>query len=104
MTLIVCPSKLVYHIPCPGCGVTRASLLMLKGHIIDGIMINPNCLLAIAYLYTYPIILLFSVINGKSYIERIYQLMNEIFKKKTFLYTFLIIELIIWLHNMVAGT
>ena len=30
--LVVCPSKLIYHIPCPGCGMTRATLLVIHGH------------------------------------------------------------------------
>lgn len=102
-SITVCPSKLIYHIPCPGCGVTRATLLMLKGNIVDALIMNPNCLFAIIFLYAYPILLFLSVINKKSYIFFCYRMMDRILRTKKYLYTLLVGELIIWIHNIVAG-
>lgn len=102
-SLTVCPSKLVYHMPCPGCGVTRATLLMLKGHIIDALMLNPNCLFAIIFVFTYPILLIFSVIKKKAYIIYSYHKVDKILRNKRCLITFLVGELIVWAHNIVAG-
>ena len=102
-TITVCPSKLIYHIPCPGCGVTRATLLLLKGHVADSLTMNPNCLFAIIFLCTYPILLLLSVIRRKPYLMNSYQMMDKMLKNKTCLYTLLAGELIIWLHNIIVG-
>lgn len=102
-TITVCPSKLVYQIPCPGCGVTRATLLMLKGSIVDALMMNPNCLFAVVFLYVYPILLLLGIINKKSYIMLSYQMMDKTLKNKICLYILLVSELMIWIHNIVVG-
>ncbi|MBP3767093.1 MAG: DUF2752 domain-containing protein [Prevotella sp.] len=40
--VIVCPSRLVYDLPCAGCGGTRAFLLLIKGHPVDAFFMNPN--------------------------------------------------------------
>ena len=36
-----CPVKFVYGIPCPACGLTRASALILEGRIVEAILLNP---------------------------------------------------------------
>lgn len=76
---------------------------MLKGHVVDSLMMNPNCLFAIIFLCTYPILLLLSVIKRKAYIMNTYQMMDKMLKNKTCLYTLLAGELIIWLHNIIVG-
>lgn len=89
--------------PCPGCGVTRATLLMLKGHFIDALMLNPNCLFAIIFVFVYPILLILSAFNKKAYIINSYHTIDKFLKNKRYLYSFLLGELIIWAHNIVAG-
>ena len=64
---------------------------------------NPNCLFAIIFLCTYPILLLLSVIRRKPYLMNSYQMMDKMLKNKTCLYTLLAGELIIWLHNIIVG-
>ena len=102
-TITVCPSKLIYHIPCPGCGVTRATLLMLRGSITDALMMNPNCLFAVLYLFAYPALLLLSIINRKAYIMNAYKLLDRALHNKICLYALLGAELIIWVHNILTG-
>lgn len=42
----ICPSKIVLRLPCPGCGLTRASLSILTGHFLAAVHYN-----ATAYLW-----------------------------------------------------
>jgi hypothetical protein len=35
-----CPLAALYHIPCPGCGMTRAILLLASGHVRDSLRMN----------------------------------------------------------------
>ena len=42
ISVTICPLKLLFHIPCPGCGITRASGLLLKGQFFDAFILNPN--------------------------------------------------------------
>ena len=37
----LCLFKLLSGLPCPTCGLTRGTLSMLRGHIIDGWTLNP---------------------------------------------------------------
>jgi len=38
---VVCPLKIFAHVPCPGCGATRACLLTLQGQWRAAFSINP---------------------------------------------------------------
>lgn len=37
-----CPSVIVFGLPCPGCGITRAALLLAGGHPIRAFEMNPS--------------------------------------------------------------
>jgi hypothetical protein len=39
--LVRCSFAQVFHIPCPGCGMTRAGLLLLHGHWWESLRMNP---------------------------------------------------------------
>ena len=99
----VCPSKLIYHIPCPGCGTTRATLLFLKGNIIEAISLNPNCVLAVLFVTLYPIIAIFSVVCQTSYIDDAYRVINKILAHKKVLSLVLFLEIVVWIHNVIEN-
>lgn len=40
MGIRVCPVYNLLHIPCPGCGITRASLLLLQGRVRESLRYN----------------------------------------------------------------
>lgn len=101
--IVVCPCKLLYHIPCPGCGVTRATILAFKGDFCGALRLNPNVILSVLFLVGYPILVLFDLMTGKSQLNYIYALINDVFKKKAALVIVLVIELIIWIHNIYIG-
>lgn len=37
-----CPSAIVLGLPCPGCGITRAAILLVTGHPIQAFQMNPS--------------------------------------------------------------
>jgi hypothetical protein len=39
--LVLCPFRLVTHLPCPGCGMTRAMLELVQGHLYRALVIHP---------------------------------------------------------------
>jgi hypothetical protein len=43
----LCPVRLQYHQPCPGCGVSRAVVLALQGHFRESIAMHPLALVAV---------------------------------------------------------
>lgn len=102
MTIIVCPSKLIYGLPCPGCGVTRAILMAFHGDLIEALAYNPNCLFAIVFVFVFPIIIGNSILKKKNYTEYIYNKVNEAVKNKFVLITLLLMEVCIWIHNVIS--
>lgn len=98
--VIVCPSKLLYKIPCPGCGITRATLKFLHFDYIAAIRLNPNVILSIVYLTFTPIIIILNLLSEKDVVKCIYNYINHKLQKKFIWIPFLIIELLIWIHNV----
>ena len=39
-----CPIKLLFHVDCPGCGLTRATISLLKGDILKSLHYNYSCI------------------------------------------------------------
>lgn len=45
-----CPSVILFGLPCPGCGTTRAAIYLLKGDFAEAFYINPGIYLWAAFL------------------------------------------------------
>ena len=39
--LLPCPSKVLFHIECPGCGLQRSFICLLKGDLKESLMFHP---------------------------------------------------------------
>ena len=54
----ICPSRFLLGIPCPGCGLTRAFVLLLQGKIVEATIMHPYwaavvIVAIVAFLYRY---------------------------------------------------
>ena len=98
---IVCPTKIIWNIPCPGCGVTRATLLFLHGNIVGAIKMNPNVLLSVLFIATFPIVAVIKIVTGKDFIYKTYVYLEIYLKKKIILFTILSFEIVVEIHNIV---
>ena len=52
----VCFSVILFGIPCPACGITRATKLLLTGHIVESFQMHPLLILVILGFILYPIL------------------------------------------------
>lgn len=52
----VCYSTILFGIPCPGCGITRATKLLLTGHVHESLQMHPLLFLVILGVILYPIL------------------------------------------------
>lgn len=43
----LCPVALITHHPCPGCGLTRASIALLQGHFAEAAHLHPLVFVAL---------------------------------------------------------
>lgn len=46
---LFCPFKTLFHIPCPGCGMTRAMLSLLSGNVLQSVLFHPFSVLFFAW-------------------------------------------------------
>lgn len=49
----LCPTAGLFGIPCPGCGLTRASLALLQGHFVQAYAIHPLVFLLLPFVGIY---------------------------------------------------
>ena len=59
----VCPSATFLHVPCPGCGMTRAMLAVFKGRFAESWHHHPLALVAV------PVLLLYAAAHGAAYVK-----------------------------------
>ena len=48
--MLSCPSKKYFHIECPGCGLQRSFLLLLKGDLLSSLRMYPATIPIVAML------------------------------------------------------
>lgn len=97
LSITLCPTKVLWGIPCPGCGMTRAVKLCLEGDLWTAVRMNPNIILVWIVLPIAPFILITQLATKKDYIERI----NAFLDKKVYLFIIVIAEGSIWIYNIV---
>lgn len=97
LSITLCPTKKLWGIPCPGCGITRAIKLCLEGDLWAAVLMNPNIILVWIVLPIAPLILITQLKTRKDYIARI----NAFLDKKVYLVIILIAEGSIWIYNIV---
>ena len=75
--IYVCPFNYYFHIPCPGCGMTRAFKLILQGNILESLQYNLLALPLFIFIILFMIFLVVDIIKNQTeylaYIERISQ-------------------------------
>ena len=99
LSLTLCPTKILLGIPCPGCGITRAIKLCFEGAVGAAIKMNPNIILVWILVPIAPCLLIAQLTTKKNYIGKI----NSFLNKKTFLFTFGILEGFIWINNIIRN-
>lgn len=95
---IICPTKLIWKIPCPGCGITRACILLSHGHLVQAIEMNPNILIIAPAMVILPILITNSLLSLKYDLAYCYNFINRLFSKRYILTLFMIGELFIWAY------
>lgn len=100
--IIVCPSKLILHLPCPGCGTTTAAKMIFAGNIADGMIHNPNAVLlplfAIIYICSYMVDIRCNEPLGRTFDT----IVSQPHIKKIFLPALLLLEAAIWARNIIV--
>lgn len=88
----ICPFFNIFKIPCPGCGLTRATSLLIKGQVIESLKYNPIAFILVAIFIIYFILI---IIKKNSTIDSL------IYRYKNILIALAcILTLIVWIINI----
>ena len=70
-----CPINYVFHINCPGCGITRGVWCLFHGDFVGAINYNPLAIFAI-FLPVALVLMVVDIIMNKRYLKRVYSGIN----------------------------
>lgn len=93
-----CPFKRLLHIPCIGCGMTRAVVTIIHGNFLESFRYNLMALpLIIIGLVSVPFVVVDIIKNQTTYINKIDQLVQK--------YSIFIFGLVtvVWLFNLILN-
>lgn len=99
VNITICPTKLLWHIPCPACGVTRACVLFLHGKFWEAIALNANVLILLPLSILLPV----TIFSDKAFGSNWYTRLNQTLSSKYVIIAFIIFEGFVWTHNISLG-
>lgn len=97
--VVLCPSKLLWHIPCPACGTTRAIVLLLSGEPVEALLMNPNIIITVPLLAVLPLVFCvqhFAAVD-------VYSIINRWLGHRWVLSAFACFEAAVWIYNIARG-
>lgn len=92
INLVVCPSKLIYGLPCPSCGTTRAFISLVNG----------DFLVALSYNFLWSVLIPIGIVFGVE--VRRYKVIPQLFRlKRPMSYIFWFTIALQWIVNLVTN-
>lgn len=92
-TITVCPTKLVWQIPCPTCGVTRAFLLSAHGRFAEAFHMNINVFFLIPLYIAFPVAGIIGLVTGRNIQIKMLRLAEKVTRRWSFIVPFAIFEI-----------
>lgn len=103
-SLIACPSKWIWHVPCPSCGTTRAFLHLLHGEVGEALWQNANVVPAAAFLFGFPVLGIYDGLTGRRVMRQYFSWMLLQLRQHRWLFALMLVgEGLIWIHNIYIG-
>ena len=97
---IICPSRLIYDLPCAGCGGTRAFLLLIKGHPVDAFVMNPNVYLVVPIILAGVGVMIYDFFHHTDKLNVYSRKFKEWGNRPSVYVPVLLVEVIIWGYNI----
>lgn len=96
---IPCLFKLVTGIPCPGCGLSRAFILLLRLQPLDAILMNILFLPLAVGAAAYFVVAVANIKTGINYVEKL----NKKLANKYIITLAVILMVLSWVYNIARG-
>ena len=98
--LVSCPSRLVFDLPCAGCGGTRAFLLLIKGHPIDAFMMNPNVYIIVPAFAAAVILSIYDYFHHTDRLNDYNTRIKRFINRPVVFIPVAVFELVVWGYNI----
>lgn len=92
-TVTVCPTKLLWSIPCPSCGVTRAFLLAVHGRFVEAVQMNINVIFLVPIYVAFPIVGIVGMIMRKNLQQMMLDTAEKYMRQWRFIVPFALFEI-----------
>ncbi len=80
--ILMCPIKFLFHIPCPGCGLTRALFCILKGDIPSAFYYNHSSVIIFPFIFVFLLLFIIDIIFNRAFAYNLYCKLNNFCKNK----------------------
>lgn len=95
-----CPSKLLFGIPCAGCGNTRSVQAFFRGDFYDALMYNPTGILIALVMTICPLWILIDYMRDSSSLLHTYRGMENRLRHPAAIVLVLLLTLCNWIWNL----
>lgn len=99
----VCMFKNVTGYPCPSCGTTRAVMLLLHGHLVESVLMNPLGLIVGALMLLIPSLIAFDLLTGRDLLLRLYRKTETVIVKREIAILLAVLIILNWIWNVQKG-
>ena len=99
----VCLFKQATSIPCPSCGSTRATLLLLHGNVLQSLSVNPFGIIIATVMLLTPAWIFADVAFGKSTLLDFYRKTETLLKKPGVAIPLVLLVAANWIWNIMKG-
>jgi hypothetical protein len=95
-----CIIKTVTTYPCPSCGTTRAILMLLKGRILESILLNPFGMIVAVIMTVCPVWVLTDIVCKKDTFFKWYKKTEATITKPWLAIILIVLVLLNWIWNI----
>ncbi len=99
-TFRVCIIKNATGFPCPSCGTTRAVTLLLKGQLIESVLLNPFGILVAIIMVLLPFWILIDFVLKKDTFLKAYKKSEVSIRKPWIAIVLILLVLLNWIWNI----
>lgn len=98
-----CLIKKCTGVPCPSCGSTRAVLLLLKGHFIASLQMNPFGILIAISMLLVPFWIVFDLLSKKESFFNFYTQAETLLKQRSIAIPLVVLVVLNWIWTIYKG-
>lgn len=102
--LLGCPTRIIWGIPCPSCGTTRAVRAAFHGQWMQSLYYNPLGILVTFVMVVFPLWIAVDTLTGSSSLLMTYRFVEKKLQQWPYAAAGILVILINWIWNLMKYT